>query len=213
MASLTIGKVSIKPRGAYSAGTNYAFLDSVSNLGGAFLCLSPTGSVEPGVTSGWENYWMVLSEGIQSIEISSPETGKASVIITLSNGMKTTATFDTAAIGAGAIGTTELAPGAVTRNTLGSDVKILAFTNQGVAVSAWTADSTYEDYGYSYRAAIALTGVTASFAASVVFAPAEADSGTFASVSNSYAGGVYIYANEIPTGVITIPTIICIPIA
>ena len=44
--------------------------------------------------------------------------------------------------------------------------------------------------------------------ANVVFAPLEADSGNYASVSDSYAGGVYIYAKAVPSGDITIPTIL-----
>jgi len=41
----------------------------------------------------------------------------------------------------------------------------------------------------------------------VVLGVDEATSGTFAPISSAYAGGIYIYASEVPAGTITIPTI------
>jgi len=73
-----------------------------------------------------------------------------------------------------------------------------------IAASSWTADSTYADFGY--RCAIAITGVTANDVAEVVFAQSEASSGNYASVCETYAGGVYIYSSVNTS--ITIPTIL-----
>lgn len=78
----------------------------------------------------------------------------------------------------------------------------LLFTDTAVAASAWSADATYSDY--PYRAAIPLADVSADDVPNVVFG---AEWGQFAPVSNTYAGGVYIYASEPPAGSITIPTI------
>ena len=86
----------------------------------------------------------------------------------------------------------------------------LAFTDVSVPSSAWQEDETYGDY--PFRAAVNLEGVTEDFAPSVVFSPADAMSGSFAPVAESYAGGVYIYANESPAETVTIPSIVCIPV-
>ena len=76
------------------------------------------------------------------------------------------------------------------------------YTNK--SASSWVADNTYSDF--PYRCAIAITGVTASDVAEVVFAQSEASSGNYASVCETYAGGVYIYSSVNTS--ITIPTIL-----
>lgn len=106
--------------------------------------------------------------------------------------------------------TDSIKAGAVTRAKLASDVKVLAFTNKAVATSAWASDSTYTDF--PYRAAVACEGVTAKHYVEVTFAPADAMSGSFAPVAESYDGGVYLYASEIPEAALTIPTIVCTPV-
>ena len=92
-----------------------------------------------------------------------------------------------------------------------SDAKVLSFTNKTVDPSAWGSDTTYTDF--SYRASVACSGVTANHYVEVIFSPTDAVSGTFCPVSASYDGGVYIYASEIPSATVTIPTIVGIPTA
>ena len=87
------------------------------------------------------------------------------------------------------------------------ELKKLAFANTAVAVSTWADDSTYEDY--PYRAAVALSGVTAAMIPEVVFGLAAMSENSFAPVAECYNGGVYIYAADVPESTITIPTIIC----
>lgn len=87
------------------------------------------------------------------------------------------------------------------------ELKKLAFVNTVVAVSAWAEDSTYEDY--PYRAAVALSGVTAAMIPDVMFGLAAMADNNFAPVAECYNGGVYIYAADVPESAITIPTIIC----
>lgn len=82
----------------------------------------------------------------------------------------------------------------------------LVFNNVGISSATFVADATYADYGY--RAAVVLTGVTASMFPEVVLSPADAVSGNFAPVSQTYAGGVYIYAQSKPVGTTTVPTIV-----
>lgn len=90
---------------------------------------------------------------------------------------------------------------------IGAEAVRLQFTNKTVAASAFATNTTYADFGF--RAAIALSGVTANMTPEVVFNAADATSGIFAPVAACYAGGIYIYASEKPSTTITIPTIIC----
>jgi len=73
-----------------------------------------------------------------------------------------------------------------------------------VSASSWSSNSTYS--GYGYRCAIAISGVTASDVAEVVFSLVDATSGNYAPVCETYAGGVYVYS-KVNTA-ITIPTIV-----
>lgn len=100
---------------------------------------------------------------------------------------------------------------AVTRAKLAASAKTLSFSNKTVAASAWASDSTYPDY--PYRAAVACSGVSANHFPMVVFSPADALSGNFAPLALSYTGGVYIYAESIPEAGLTIPSIVCLPLA
>lgn len=85
---------------------------------------------------------------------------------------------------------------------------VLVFANKTVAVSAWAADTTVA--GYGFRAAIACAGVTANHRPDVAFGAADAVGGNFAPVSESYAGGVYIYCKTQPTATVTVPSIVCV---
>lgn len=87
------------------------------------------------------------------------------------------------------------------------ELKKLLFTDTSVPVSAFVADSTYQDY--PFRAAIALTGVLDTMIPEVVLGVADAIDGNFAPVAATYNGGVYLYAASVPESAITIPTIIC----
>jgi len=86
------------------------------------------------------------------------------------------------------------------------ELKKLMFTNTSVATTAFVADATYTDY--PYRAAVALTGVISGMVPEVIFGLEDSVSGVFAPVAESYSGGIYIYANGVPSAAITIPTII-----
>lgn len=83
----------------------------------------------------------------------------------------------------------------------------LRFSGTEVATEDFAADTTYEDY--PYRAAVALTGVTAAHDADVRFDAPDAASGVFAPAVQTYDGGVYLYAAEVPEAAVTIPRIIC----
>ena len=87
------------------------------------------------------------------------------------------------------------------------ELKKLMFTNTTVAAASFLADATYTDY--PYRAAVALTGVISGMVPEVIFGLEDAVSGVFAPVAETYNGGIYLYANGVPSAAITIPTIIC----
>ena len=105
-----------------------------------------------------------------------------------------------------AAGGTDAVTADMARENLNAQKKRLTFTNTSVATSAWVADETYTDY--PYRAAIPLTGVTAASFAEVVLSPADAVSGAYAPVCETYAGGIYLYANAAPGAAVTIPAIV-----
>ena len=87
------------------------------------------------------------------------------------------------------------------------ELRKLMFTNTSVATTAFVSDATYTDY--PYRAAVALSGVLSGMVPEVILGLEDAISGVFAPVAESYNGGIYIYANGVPSAAITIPTIIC----
>ena len=105
-----------------------------------------------------------------------------------------------------AVLSTHISPGAVTAQKLAADAVKLTFTNTTVEAASFTADETYGDFPYC--AAVPLTGAAEAMTPEVVFGVTDAMSGTFAPVAESYAGGVYIYAAEIPSAAVTIPTIL-----
>lgn len=100
--------------------------------------------------------------------------------------------------------TTQIATTAFVNSSISAAIK--KFTNITVATTSWASDSTYTDFGY--RASVPLTGVTASMMPDVVFDVEDGLSGNYAPVATSYAGGVYIYAADVPDSNITIPTIV-----
>lgn len=94
----------------------------------------------------------------------------------------------------------------VTLETIGAQERFLCGRNKTIATSAWASDTTYTEY--PYRASFALPSITALSFVEIVFSPADATSGNFAPVCDTYNGGVYIYAKAVPDAAITIPTII-----
>ena len=85
--------------------------------------------------------------------------------------------------------------------------KVLVFGPQTVQTSAWSADSSYK--GYGFRAAVALSGVTADYFAYVAFGAVDAVGGKLAPFCDTYAGGVYIYAAEQPGEAVNIGSVLC----
>ena len=107
----------------------------------------------------------------------------------------------------GAVTTQKIAAGAVTAEKIADGAVKLTFTDTTVAAAAFAPDTTYADF--PFRASVSLAGVTGTMVPEVVFGATDAASGVFAPVAESISGGVYLYAAEVPSADITIPTIIC----
>ena len=93
-----------------------------------------------------------------------------------------------------------------------TNTRELVFSNISVNTSGWGSHSSAadNDAGYVVRKAIPLSGVTeADYSADVRFAAAEQYSGNYSPGSDTYNGGVYIYAKAAPSASFTIPVIIC----
>lgn len=62
---------------------------------------------------------------------------------------------------------------------------------------------------YPYRIAVPIDGVNSEMMPEVLFSFDDSRDGNFAQFSDTYDGGVYLYANAIPNASVTIPYIIC----
>ena len=91
----------------------------------------------------------------------------------------------------------------------GVEMRKLQFNSTVVPTTAFVENATYEEQGYGFRAAVALDGVMDSMIPEVVFGMSDATSGVFSPVSETYNGGVYIYAADAPDNDVVIPAIIC----
>lgn len=89
----------------------------------------------------------------------------------------------------------------------GVELKKLQFNNVSVNVADFVADTTYEDF--PFRAEISLEGVLDYMIPEIIFGILDVTSGLFAPVAESYNGGVYLYASDLPEANITVPVIIC----
>lgn len=83
--------------------------------------------------------------------------------------------------------------------------KIRVINNIVVPVASWVSNSSST---YSQKALISIDNVTVNQIVDVYFAESEAVSGNYSPVTDSVDGGVYIYAKEVPTSDITIPSIL-----
>lgn len=69
METVTLGQVSVVPRGEWQRNTSYNILDVVNNTNGSYLCTQSNSNIEPGGTSStWNTYWMPLGINGTSME-------------------------------------------------------------------------------------------------------------------------------------------------
>lgn len=83
----------------------------------------------------------------------------------------------------------------------------LQFRNVTVPISAFQEYEQYASVGVALRAAVPLHGVTAEMYPDITFGVSDALSGTLMGVSESYDGGVYVFASGMPEADVVIPLI------
>lgn len=141
MAQYTLGQAAIVSRGAWNSSTSYAILNTVTHNSGSFMATAPSSGVEPGVSSGWESYWIATARGIRSVAVTAVSSTAAQMTVTFSDGTTATSgTFNTAVVADGAIGTAQLADTSVTAAKLGSDI-----LPSNVGIKYGTAEPTTSD--------------------------------------------------------------------
>ena len=89
----------------------------------------------------------------------------------------------------------------------GVELKKLKFNDVLVPSANFVDDTTYADF--PFRAEVPLDGVLETMTPEVIFGVVDATSGNFAPVSETYTGGIYLYAESVPESDMTIPTILC----
>ena len=89
------------------------------------------------------------------------------------------------------------------------DSSMLVFRDMVVPIMAWKEDFTYVAEGFGYSADIVCEHVTEEYMPEVTFGVSDSACGNFSSNAATFENVVRIYAKEIPSGNITIPTITC----
>lgn len=186
--SRQLGKVSIAPKGPYSASAQYVALDAVSHAGGGWLCLKAAYNIEPGVTSGWEAYWMSLSKGIKSVDISAPASGQTKITIICSDETEYSFTFNNQEVADNSITTAMLKNGVVTGAKIAPNTVTPSNLDRAYATLNDADKVTPE------QASASIVNKTASFTLSL------ADAGT------------WIYSSVTSAITITVPTNTAVPI-
>ena len=146
------------------------------------------------------------STNVGKINIQCNTTGAKGIRITDANGVERVKLHHTTVGDECVFQINDASGNDITLDTIGAQGRFLCGRNQTIATSAWASDATYADY--PYRASVTLPIITAVSFVEIVFSPADATSGNFAPVCDTYAGGVYLYAKAVPDAAITIPTII-----
>lgn len=124
MATYNLGQVAIVSKGAWSSSVNYAALNTVTHNSGSFMATAPNSNVEPGVTSGWESYWVSMAKGIKTVTVTAVDASTAQMTVTFSDGSTVTSgTFGTASVGTNSVNTAAIQEHAVTAVKLGTDIK------------------------------------------------------------------------------------------
>ena len=87
-------------------------------------------------------------------------------------------------------------------------VKPIVYQNISVPASAWGSGASAAGSVRTKYADVALSGVTANQFVQVVFNPGDIDSYNLASICTVGSGKITIYAESVPGGTMTIPTIV-----
>jgi len=91
----------------------------------------------------------------------------------------------------------------VTGTEANGDTVTISYT---AGVAPFKQNATYA--AFPYRSTLPLAGVTETMVVEVIFGCGDAILGMFAPIVEAYDGGIYIYATNVPTSPVTIPTIV-----
>lgn len=91
-------------------------------------------------------------------------------------------------------------------------VKPIVYQNITVPASAWGSGASAAGSVRTKHADVALSGVTANQFVQVVFSPGDIDGYNLASICTVGSGKITIYAESVPGGTMTIPTIVAWPV-
>lgn len=116
MATYDLGQAAIVNKGAWNSSTNYVILNTVSHNGGSFMAIAASTNREPGVSTGWESYWVQMARGIKTVDIVADSTSTAHAVFTLSDGSTVTGTtFATAPVADGSITDAKIASAGISK--------------------------------------------------------------------------------------------------
>lgn len=97
--TFVLGKAGFVDKGAWSGTVSYAFMDVVTQGGGAFLCIQANSGQQPNMSP---NYWRSISKGISAINITA--TGStATMTIVFSDNTIDTFNYPTTGVADGTI--------------------------------------------------------------------------------------------------------------
>lgn len=122
MATYNLGQVAIIGKGAWSSSATYAILNTVTHNGGAFMAIAPSSNKEPGVATGWANYWLAITNGIKAVAVTASGS-TATVSVTYTDG--TTAnvgSYSITALAANSVTTETVVDGSIIAVKLGNDI-------------------------------------------------------------------------------------------
>ena len=188
VALLTLG--STPPTTATAGNLKSRYFDTASSR--LYICVGIDNSgAEPTYT------WAGAGVTVDSTFSTTSENPVKNSVLTAAIGPETLTTQATTLRGA----VNELKSG------LDSKVSSIKATNVTVATTDWITDPDSTSSDFPKRAAITMAGVTASMFPQVAFDVDDALSGNYAPIAQCGAGVVYIYASEIPSSAITIPSV------
>ena len=226
------GRVAIVPKGDWISTVKYDKLDLVRFGKNAYVAKKPSTNIEPTNTE----YWMLSIEGGEggeggtgiAEELTYDNTGSGLTATNVQDAIDELASkpsipdnFEDTVINIVASEMPNYLDDALdTTSENGIKNKVVAtaiddihkcvliFADTIIQKESWSEDTTYTNF--PYKADISCEGVTADYKPDVVFDVAEATSGIYAPVASTGDGIVSIYASEIPSDAITIPSITCV---
>lgn len=117
MATYNLGQAGIVLTGSYNASTAYVRLNAVSHRNGLFICKAPCTGVEPAVTSGWSNYWVLACNGVYDVTLTN-SNGTVTATYTFSDGTIKTGAYPATTIAAGSVTNSMMAANSVGTNNI-----------------------------------------------------------------------------------------------